>query len=163
MHPNAHQPAERPAHIRALLEQYPAQQGHLLPALHAIQDALGFVPPDCLADVALRFNISRAEVHGVLTFYHHFRDTAPARHTVRICRAEACQSMGANALMAQAEAALGCRQHQSSADGRYALEPVYCLGLCATAPSLMIDDVLHARVTPARLERLLASMKEERA
>ncbi|MES2739791.1 MAG: formate dehydrogenase subunit gamma [Pseudomonadota bacterium] len=160
MHPNATQPAERPAQIRALLDQHPAQQDRLLPALHAIQDALGFIPPECLADVALRFNLSRAEVHGVLTFYHHFRDTAPARHTLQLCRAEACQSMGGNALLARAEAALGCRLHQISADGRFALEPVYCLGLCATAPSLVLDGTLHARVTPARLERLLAGLKE---
>ncbi|WP_312516343.1 formate dehydrogenase subunit gamma [Massilia sp.] len=133
-------------------------QDALLPVLHAIQDRLGFVPPDAVEGLAHSFNLSRAEVHGVITFYHHFKTTPPARCTVQICRAEACQSMGGDALLSHAEQALGCGLHAHSADGGFALEPVYCLGQCATAPAIMINDSVHARVTPARFDRLLANV-----
>ena len=112
-----------------------------------------------MADIAGRFNLSRAEVHGVITFYHYFRTTPPARHALQICRAEACQSMGAEQLLTHAETALGCRLHAKSSDGNFSLEPVYCLGHCATAPAMMINDQVHARVTPARLDRLIAKAK----
>lgn len=131
-------------------------QDALLPVLHAIQDRLGFIPPDAVADLAQGFNLSRAEVHGVITFYHHFRTTPPARRTVQICRAEACQSMGGDALLAHASQALGCALHGHTPDGGFALEPVYCLGQCATAPAIMIDDAVHARVTPQRFDTLVA-------
>jgi len=125
----------------------------LLPTLHAIQDALGFIPPETVPAIALSFNLSRAEVHGVLTFYHHFRSTPPARRVVQLCRAEACQSMGADALLAHAEQALRGR-------GSFAIEPVYCLGQCATAPAMMVGDAVHARVTPARFDRIIARLEE---
>ena len=134
--------------------------GGLLPALHGIQDKLGYVPPDAVPLVAEQFNLSRAEVHGVLTFYHHFRSTPPARHVVQLCRAEACQSMGADALLAHAQAALGCALHGHNGDGSFALEPVYCLGQCATAPAMMVDDAVHARVTAARFDRIIARLEE---
>ncbi|WP_429206976.1 formate dehydrogenase subunit gamma [Massilia sp. UYP11] len=130
----------------------------LLPVLHAIQDRLGFIPPDAVEGLAHSFNLSRAEVHGVITFYHYFKTTQPARCTVQVCRAEACQSMGADALLAHARQALGCDLHEHSADGGFALEPVYCLGQCATAPAIMINDAVHARVTPARFDRLVAKV-----
>ena len=135
----------------------PLQQTELLPMLHAIQDATGYIGADVVPDVAAAFNLSRAEVHGVITFYHHFRSEPPARHTLQLCQAEACRSMGAEQLLAHAEQLLGCRLHGRSADGRFALEAVYCLGQCATSPALMLDEQLHARVTPARLDRLLAA------
>jgi formate dehydrogenase subunit gamma len=125
----------------------------LLPTLHAIQDALGFIPPETVPAIALSFNLSRAEVHGVLTFYHHFRSTPPARCIVQLCRAEACQSMGADALLAHAEQALRER-------GSFAIEPVYCLGQCATAPAMMVGEAVHARVTPARFDRIIARLEE---
>ena len=138
-------------------------QDALLPVLHAIQDRLGFIPPDAVEGLAQAFNLSRAEVHGVITFYHHFKTTPPARCTVQVCRAEACQSMGGDALLAHARQALGCELHAHTADGGFALEPVYCLGQCATAPAIMINDAVHARVTPARFDRLLAKVSAKEA
>ena len=132
----------------------------LLPTLHAIQDALGFIPPDTVPAIALAFNLSRAEVHGVITFYHYFRSAPPARCVVQICRAEACQSMGGDRLLAHAESALGCSLHGHSLDGSFALEPVYCLGQCATAPAMMVGDAVHARVSPARFDRIIARLEE---
>jgi len=144
--------------VDAILSTGPAPlpQTELLPKLHAIQQALGFIAADLVPAIAGAFNLSRAEVHGVITFYHHFQTTPPARHTLHLCQAEACRSMGAEQLLAHAEQALGCRLHGRSADGQFALEPVYCLGQCATSPALTLDHQLHARVTPARLDRLLA-------
>ena len=132
----------------------------LLPTLHAIQDAVGFIPPETVPAIALAFNLSRAEVHGVLTFYHHFRSTPPARHVVQLCRAEACQSMGADALLGHAERMLGCSLHGHSVDGSFGLEPVYCLGLCASAPAMMVGDAVHARVSPARFDHIIAHLEE---
>lgn len=146
--------------IIAILDGHAPQQENLLPALHAIQDAIGFIPPDAVAAIAGAFNLSRAEVHGVITFYHHFRTTPPARHAVRICRAEACQSMGADSLLAHAEKTLGCGMHGKSPDGSFSLDPVYCLGHCATSPAIMIDDAMHARVTPERFDQLVAKARE---
>lgn len=148
------------AQVGAILAASAASQDQLLPVLHAIQDAVGFVPPETVPQIALAFNLSRAEVHGVVTFYHHFRSTPPARHVVQLCRAESCQSMGADALLAHAEQALGCSLHAHTADGSFALEPVYCLGQCATSPAMMVDGQLHARVSPARFDRILADLKE---
>jgi len=139
------------ATVGAILAASATSQDQLLPVLHAIQDALGFVPPETVPQIALAFNLSRAEVHGVVTFYHHFRSTPPARHVVQLCRAESCQSMGADALYAHAEQALG---------GGFALEPVYCLGQCATSPAMMVDGQLHARVNPARFDCIIANVKE---
>jgi formate dehydrogenase subunit gamma len=150
---------DMPGRVRSILEGRSSQQENLLPVLHEIQDALGFIPTDSVADIAGRFNLSHAEVHGIITFYHHFRTAPPARHAVQVCRAEACQSMGAEQLLAHAESTLGCCLHAKSADGNYSLEPVYCLGQCATAPAIMINDEVHARVTPGRFDRLLARAK----
>lgn len=147
-------------HIRDILDLFGPGQDQLLPVLHAIQDQLGYVPPDAVDGIAQRFNLSRAEVHGVVTFYHFFRTTPPARCTVQICRAESCQSMGGDALLAHVEGVLGCALHEHSADGAFALEPVYCLGQCATSPALTINDAVHARVTPARFDRLVANITE---
>ena len=135
-------------------------QDQLLPVLHAIQDRLGFIPPESVEGLAQSFNVSRAEVHGVITFYHYYKTTQPARCTVQICRAEACQSMGGDALLAHAEAALGCGLHAHTADGAFALEPVFCLGQCATSPAIMINDAVHAKVTPARFDKLIHKVKE---
>jgi formate dehydrogenase subunit gamma len=132
--------------------------GGLLPALHAIQDEFGHVPPEGVPAIAGEFNLSRAEVHGVITYYHHFRSTPPAGQVVQICRAEACKAMGADALVAHVEQRLGCTMHGHSSDGSVTLEPVYCLGLCAQSPSMMIGDELHARVTPQRFDELMAEI-----
>ncbi len=139
--------------VTSILAAHRGQPGALLPILHAVQDALGYVPDYAIAQIANTLNLSRAEVHGVVTFYHHFRTTPPASHTIQICCAEACQSMGAERLTRHAEKSLA----QVSA-GACELHPVYCLGLCANSPAMMIDDQLHARVTPEKFDRLIKKM-----
>ncbi len=130
----------------------------LLPILHHVQDALGFVPPPLVPEIAAALNLSRAEVHGVVTYYHHFRGTPPGRHVVQICQAEACRANGAEALMAQAVERLGCAAHATRADGAVTLEPVYCLGLCASGPAAMVDGQLRGRMTAASLDALAARL-----
>jgi len=132
-----------------------ALAGSLLPVLHGIQDRLGYVPPAAVPLVAAELNLSRAEVHGVVTFYHYFRDRKPGRQVVYLCRAEACQAVGAAGLEAHAKRRLGVDFHGTSRDGQFTLEPVYCLGNCACGPSVMIDQELHAHVTPARFDELV--------
>lgn len=143
--------------VRAIAAEYRQVPGGLLPALHAVQDALGHVPDEAVPVLAQSFNLSRAEVHGVVTYYHHFLREAPGRQIVQVCRAEACQACGADELLAQAEAQLGCAAGATRADGEVTLLPVYCLGLCASSPALQIGERLHAGVTPAKLQRLLTS------
>lgn len=133
--------------------------GALLPILHALQEHFGYVDPESVPVIADELNLSRAEVHGVITFYHDFRDRAPGRHVVKICRAEACQSMNGRDTEAHAKQRLNADFHETSADGRYTLEPVYCLGNCACAPSAMIDGKLHGRVTPKRLDQLIDALE----
>lgn len=130
-------------------------EGPLLPILHAIQDSFGFIPQNAVDPVAAALNISRAEVHGVITFYHDFRDTPPGRHIVKICRAEACQAQGANALADATLARLGLDWHGTTANGAVTIEPVYCLGLCACGPAAMIDGQVMGRVDATRLDALL--------
>ncbi|HXV07268.1 MAG TPA: formate dehydrogenase subunit gamma [Burkholderiales bacterium] len=129
--------------------------GALLPILHAVQDAIGYVPPSAIGQIAHALNLSRAEVHGVISFYHDFRTSPPGRHVVRVCRAEACQSMDGVALEQHARARLGTGWHQTTEDGAVTLEPVYCLGNCACSPAVMIDGKVYGRVTPARFDALL--------
>jgi formate dehydrogenase subunit gamma len=135
--------------------------GALLPILHAVQDAIGFVPSEAVAVIASELNLSRAEVHGVVTFYHYFRTQRGGRHVVHLCRAEACQALGAAALEEHAKRSLGMDFHATSRDGTITLEPVYCLGNCALGPSLMIDHELKGRVSPARFDELMASLREQ--
>lgn len=142
--------------VHAIAASHHRTPGGLLPALHAVQDALGHVPDEAVRELALAFNLSRAEVHGVVTYYHYFRREPAGRHVVEICRAEACQSCGAEELLASAERLLGCANHHTRDDGAVTLQPVYCLGLCASSPAMRIDDRLHARVTMERLAGLLA-------
>lgn len=144
------------AALRELAGLHRHTPGGLLPALHAVQDRLGHVPDTAVPVLAEVFNLSRAEVHGVLTYYHHFRREPAGRRVVEVCRAEACQACGADELLAQAETLLGCRSEHTRADGAVTLQPVYCLGLCASSPALRIDGRLHARVTTDRLQQLLA-------
>ena len=122
-----------------------------------MQGELGYVPPPAVALIANELNLSRAEVHGVVTFYHHFRHAPAGRHTLQLCRAESCQSMGGEALAEHARTRLGIEFKQTTSDGTFTLEPVYCLGNCACSPALMIDGELHGRVTPQRLDELLAA------
>lgn len=134
--------------------------GALLPILHAVQDTLGYVPPESLALIAHELNLTRAEVHGVVTFYHHFRSAPPGRQIVHICRAEACQALGARALEAHAKQTLGIDFHETTGDGAITLEPVYCLGNCGCGPSVLVGhDELHARVTPAAFDEMVAQAR----
>ena len=133
-------------------------EGPLLPILHAVQAEWGHVPQGALPVIALSLNISRAEVHGVMTFYHDFREEPAGRHVLRICRAEACQAMGGVALADAAKTRLGVDWHGTTADGAVTLEPVFCLGLCACGPAAQIDGRIVGRVNAARLETLLAEV-----
>lgn len=133
--------------------------GALMPILHAVQNEVGFVPHDAVPVIARELNLSIAEVHGVLTFYHYFRKEAGGRHVVHVCRAEACQSVGATAVEAHAKRTLGIDFHGTTQDGAIRLEPVYCLGNCALGPSIMIDETLHGRVSPQRFDQLMADAR----
>jgi formate dehydrogenase subunit gamma len=142
--------------IRRLAQSKAAEPGALLPILHAIQDKVGYVPESAVPIVAEVLNLSRAEVHGVLTFYHFFRTHPVGKHVVYLCRAEACQSMGARDLERYAREKLGVDFHGTTADGRFTLEPVYCLGNCACSPAIMVDETVYGRVTPERLDEILS-------
>jgi len=139
--------------VEAAIARCRGMVGALLPALHAIQDELGYIPDAAIAQLADALNLSRAEVHGTISFYHDFRTTPPGRHVLRVCRAEACQAMGGDALAAHVQATLGCGFHETGR-GEVTLEEVFCLGNCACAPAVMIDGRLHGRVTAARFDEL---------
>jgi formate dehydrogenase subunit gamma len=126
----------------------------LLPLLHAMQEEVGYVPDEAAQYIADALNLSRAEVHGVITFYPDFRRRPPATHVVKICRAESCQARGAAALQATAAKRLGVAMGETRADGWVALEPVYCLGLCATGPNALLDGRPVSRIDDAKLEEL---------
>lgn len=134
--------------------------GGLLPIFHAIHDDLGYVPPDALPRIAEALNLSRADVHGTLTFYHDFRTSPPGRHVVKLCRAEACQALGCDALAERVHERLGVRYGETRADGALTLEAVYCLGNCALGPSALVDGRIQGRVSAARLEALLPGVAE---
>lgn len=134
--------------------------GPLMPVLHGVQDALGYVPKDATALIATELNLSRADVHGVATFYHYFRKERPGRHVFFLCRAEACQSVGAATLERHAKHSLGIDFHQTTPDGAVSLEPVYCLGNCALGPSVMVDERLQGRVSPQRFDELVLEARK---
>lgn len=149
-----------PEPLDTLIQQHRNRPGGLMPLLHAVQEALGHVPPDAVEPIAKGFNLSRAEVHGVITYYHHFRSTPPGRTVVQVCRAESCKACGSDTLMAEVEKRLGIKAHETRADGAVSLEPVYCLGLCAQSPAIQVNDKVFARVTAERLPVLLAMVEE---
>ena len=146
---------DREALIRDLVRQFADVPGGLLPLLHAVQEALGYVPPEVIPELADGMGLSRAEVHGVIGFYHDFHVSPGGETTIHVCRAEACQAMGSRALEAHVKARLGIDYGETTADGKYRLEPVYCLGNCSCAPSVRIDDDVHARVSPDTFDRLV--------
>ena len=148
-------PSEQTATVRRIVAQHRERPGPLLEILHGIQAAFGYVPAGAVPLVAEELNLSRAEVHGVVTFYHFFRRTPPGAHTVSLCQAESCQSMGAEVLAEHAQERLGIEFHQTTADGRFSLEPIYCLGNCACSPAAMIDGRLYGRVTPESFDALI--------
>lgn len=131
--------------------------GGLLPVLHGVQEALGYIPPDSVPLIARELNLSRADVHGVISFYHYFRSKPAGRRVIYLCRAESCQAMGAATLEKHIKERLGVDFHQTTANGAYSLEPVYCLGNCACSPAMMVDDELKGRLTPTRFDAWLAA------
>ncbi|WEX77172.1 formate dehydrogenase subunit gamma [Sinorhizobium numidicum] len=143
----------------AIIDELKGLEGPLLPILHEIQEEFGYVPQESLPLLARELNLSRAEVYGVVTFYHDFRDHPAGRHVLKLCRAEACQSMGGDRLAERAKQLLGIDFHETTPDGAVTLEPVYCLGLCSCAPSAMFDGEVHGRVDGADLEALVTEAR----
>lgn len=148
------------AAVRSIIAERKQMTGAMLPILHGIQEKVGYIPSDAVAMIASELNVSRAEVHGVVSFYHFFRQQPPGKHVVQVCRAEACQARGSDVFAEQAQQVLGCGFHETTADGQFTLEPVYCLGQCACGPNITIDDALHARVNLAKFQRLVQAKRE---
>ena len=143
------------AFVSSVVGKFADRPGGLLPLLHEIQSGLGFIPGDCVADIAKGMGLSRAEVHGVISFYHDFHYEPRGGKTIHLCRAEACQAMGSRKLEAHVKTRLGIDYGGTTADGRFSLEPVYCLGNCACSPSIRIGDDVYARVDADRFDKLL--------
>ena len=148
------------AAISKIVLELKGKPGALLPILHGIQEELGHVPEDAIPFIANELNLTRAEVHGVVTFYHDFRSEAPGRHVVKICQAESCQAAGSDALTAFAKRRLGVDFHHTTADRACTLEPVYCLGNCALSPNVMVDKEVFGRVTPERFDEIISEAKK---
>lgn len=146
------------ARTEEILHAHLGREGALLPILHEVQENFGHIPEACLPLIAQAQQISAAELHGVISFYHDFRRAPAGRHVVKICRAEACQTMGCDALSADLMARLGLDWHGTTPDGRVTLEPVFCLGLCACGPSAMIDGQLHGRLTGEKLAQIVGGL-----
>lgn len=142
--------------VKDALARHAGRRGPLIEILHSVQSALGFIPAAAVPPIAKALNLSRAEVQGVIGFYHDFRMAPGGAVTIQVCRAEACQAMGVRELEAHIKQRLGIDYHQTTADGRYTLEPVYCLGNCACTPSLRVGDAVYARVSPERFDELLS-------
>lgn len=151
---------EQIAQTQQIVESLSSLEGPLLPILHAVQDYFGYVPKESVPVIAKRLNLSRAEVQGVISFYHGFREQPPGRYVLQICRAEACQAMGGRQLENHARQRLGIDFGETTANGQVTLEPVYCLGNCACSPSVRIGDQVYARVDNERFDQLLAEMDE---
>ncbi|MBY5837516.1 formate dehydrogenase subunit gamma [Rhizobium leguminosarum] len=147
------------ARTRAIVADLRFLEGPLLPILHEVQQEFGYVPQEAMPVIAEELNLSRAEVHGVVTFYHDYRDHPAGRHVLKLCRAEACQSMGGDALAERVKALLGIDFHQTTLDGGVTLEPVYCLGLCACAPAAMLDGEVYGRVNDQTAAELVAEAR----
>jgi formate dehydrogenase subunit gamma len=145
---------------QTIIREHLKTEGAVLPILHALQHTFGFIHEDAVPMVADALNLSRAEIHGVVTFYHDFRREPPGRHVLQLCRAEACQSRGADDLAEQAQQALGLRWGETAADGSVTLAPVFCLGLCACAPSAMLDGKPVGRLDRQSLNLLLAGVSK---
>ena len=155
------QPAstELTARTSAVISELKDLEGPLIPILHGVQDEFGYVPQEALPIIAEALNLSRAEVHGVFTFYHDFRKEPAGRHVLKLCRAEACQSMGAEAIAAQIQQKLGIGFHETTKDGAVTLEPVFCLGLCACAPSAMLDGEVIGRLDADKIDEIVEEVR----
>jgi formate dehydrogenase subunit gamma len=149
-----------PAAVVAIAERLKDRPGALMLILREIQDRFGYVPRDGVPLIARALNLSRAEVHGVVTFYHDFRHRPPGRNVIRLCRAESCQAMGAVALAEHVRGRLGVEFGETTRDGEFTLEAVYCLGNCGCSPAMVLNDELYGRVSPERFDRLLAERRK---
>jgi formate dehydrogenase subunit gamma len=146
--------------VEEILLAHQGMEGPLLPILHAVQRAFGHVPQSVLPQIAKALNLSKAEVHGVVTFYHDFREAPAGRHVLKLCRAEACQAMGSDRIAAHVQTVLGVDWHETTADGAITLEPVFCLGLCACGPAAMLDGQLIGRCDESHIDIALAGMRK---
>ena len=151
---------EHHAAVLAVTARLKDQPGALLPVLHGVQQALGHVPEGAVGLIARELNLSRAEVHGVVSFYHFFRTRPGGRQVIYLCRAESCQALGAVAMETHVKLRLGVDFHETTTDGAFTLEPVYCLGNCACSPAMLVDEELHGRVTPEKFDAWLATARE---
>src|SRR5436190_152602 len=148
--------------ISTIIDALKNKPGALLPILHAIQDEIGHIPPEAVPLIARELNLTRADVHGVISFYHDFRSEKPGRHIVKICQAESCQAMGSVALTSAAKEHLGISFHETTKDQALTLEPVYCLGNCALSPAIMVDGHLHGRVTHERFVQVVEEARRKK-
>jgi formate dehydrogenase subunit gamma len=155
-----HQNGFDPAAVEAIAARLKDRPGALMLILHEVQDRFGYVARDSVPIIAHALNLSRAEVHGVVTFYHDFRHQPPGRDVIRLCRAESCQAMGAVALADHVRGRLGVQFGETTSDGAFTLEAVYCLGNCGCSPAMVLNDELYGRVSPERFDELLAERKE---
>ena len=153
------QGTEVSARTAEIVERLAGLEGPLLPILHEVQADFGYLPRESLTVIAHALNLSRAEVHGVASFYHDFRKAPAGRHVLKLCRAEACQSMGSDAVAERIKRLLGIDFHQTTLDGAVTLEPVYCLGLCACAPSAMLDGEVIGRLDAAKADEIVAEVR----
>lgn len=144
--------------VENILAELQGTPGALLPILHSIQNELGYVPPEAVPAIAKALNLSRAEVHGVVSFYHYFRSSPPGRNTLQICRAESCQAMGSRVLEAHAKQSLKVDFYQTTADGEITLLPVYCLGNCACSPSVRVGDTIYSHVDTEKFDSIVADL-----
>lgn len=145
--------------VMPIIERWKHEEGPLLPILNGILREFGYVPREVLPTIAEALNLTRAEVYGVVSFYHDYRENPPGRHVLKVCRAEACQSMGGDALAEKLESLLGVKFGEAAADGSVTLEPVYCLGLCACAPSAMLDGEVIGRLDDEAAEAIAAEVR----
>ncbi len=147
------------ATVQEIIAALKNKPGALLPILHDVQNALGYIPPESIPDIATALNLSRAEVHGVISFYHYFRDTPPGKETIHLCRAESCQAMGGKQLEEQVKSKLGIDFHETTADGKFSLEPVYCLGNCACSPAMQIGKKIYGRVSADSFDAVITTIE----
>jgi formate dehydrogenase subunit gamma len=143
----------------SLINEHAHMPGALLPVLHALQDEFGYIDKAAIPLIASALNISKADVHGTISFYHDFRHEPPGRHTLHMCRAEACQSMGCDSVIEHVEKKLGARLGETTADGTFTLAPVYCLGNCALSPAVMLDGKPYGRVSPQVADFLIDGIR----
>ncbi|MGS1094960.1 formate dehydrogenase subunit gamma [Aquamicrobium terrae] len=147
------------AQVASIVDGMRGMEGPLLPILHEVQEEFGYVPQEALPVIAKGLNLSRAEVYGVVSFYHDYRKQPAGRHVLKVCQAESCQSMGSDDVASRLKQALGIDFHQTTSDGRVTLEPVYCLGLCACSPAAMLDGEVIGRIDADKVDEIVAEVR----